>query len=346
MARSHFTLAALVASAVPDFDPVMVTPLREGFEADYESALVADAAGRAVIVRLPTSRSVELSLANELRSLDVLTAGVRSRLGFEIPVVCGRAPVGNTFGLVFEQLPGSTVRLGDVLAGTVVPVAVGRAIASIHDVPTKVVSDAGLSFVSAAGAQQQSRDVVERAVATSMVPERLAQRWTRAVTSATMWQFEPTVIHGSLSPSNFLFGADSVSAVQGWGTLHVGDPARDLAWASNADPAAVDEIFEAYHDVRLSSADPHLRKRAFLYSELEIARWLLHGVTERSEDIVEDATDMMARLLETIGADPDNAVGTDTRPVMTVSEVQTMLSAHDDDDTVEIDVVSSATERD
>lgn len=340
MARSHFTLAALVASAVPDFDPVLVTPLREGFEADYESALVADAGGSTVIVRLPTSRASELALANELRSLDALTVGVRSRLSFEIPVVCGRAPVGNTFGLVFEQLPGNPLRLGDVLGGTVVPIAVGRAIASIHDLPTKVISDAGLSYVSAAGAQQQSRDVVDRARATNAVPERIAERWTRAVASPTMWQFEPTVIHGGLSADHFLFGTDSVAAIQGWGTLHVGDPARDLAWSSNAEGTAVDDIFAAYQDVRLSSADPHLRKRAFLYAELEIARWLLHGVTQRSAEIVDDATDMLARLLETISGDTENVVGTDTRPVLTVKEVEDML-----DDTVEINLVAPA-ERD
>lgn len=334
MARSHFTLAALVASAVPDFDPVLVTPLREGFDADYESALVANGDGRAVIVRLPTSRASESSLANELRSLDVLTVGVRSRLGFDIPVICGRAPVGNTFGLVFERLPGNPLRLGDVIGGTVVPVAVGRAIASIHDLPTKVVSDAGLSYVSAAGAQQLSRDLVERAIGTHVVPDRLAERWTRAVHSTVMWQFEPTVIHGSLSADSFLFGADSVSGIQGWGSLHIGDPARDLAWSSHAEGAAVDEIFEAYQDVRLSSADPHLRKRAFLYSELEIARWLLHGVTARNAEIVEDATDMMARLVETISGDSENVVGTDTRPVLSVSQVEDML-----DDTVEINVV-------
>ena len=325
MARSHFTLAALVVSAVPDFDPARVTPLTSGMDADFESALVTDLNGREVIVRLPTSRSTEQALSNEVRALEILTVGVRSRLGFEVPTVCGRAPMGNTFGLVFDRPPGDAVHLGDVIAGTVVPAAIGRSMAAIHELPANLVSDAGLSYVSATAAQQRARDIVERAVGTNMLPAVLETRWSRAVVDARIWQFDPTVIHGSLGIGNFLFGEDSVSAIQGWGSLHVGDPAVDLMWLTNAEPAATDEAFQAYHDVRLSSTDPNIRRRAVLYSELEIAKWLLHGVRERSAEIVEDATEMMNRLVSTIDEEPVNSVGVGTEPIMTVVEVEDML---------------------
>ena len=325
MARSHFTLAALVVSAVPDFDPARVTPIASGIDADYESALVTDHAGRAVIVRLPTSRDTEQSLSHELRALEILTAGVRSRLGFELPTVCGRAPMGNTFGLVFDVLPGDPLHLGDLMAGTVVPEAIGRAIASIHELPANLVSDAGLSYVSATAAQQRARDTVERAVATNMLPAELETRWSRAVVDTRIWQFEPTVIHGSLGVANFLFGNDSVSAIQGWGALHVGDPALDMMWLTNAEETAGDEAFHAYQQVRLSSADPSVRRRAVLYSELEIAKWLLHGVREKNTEIVEDANSMMERLVATIEAEPVNSVGVGTEPIMTITDVERML---------------------
>jgi hypothetical protein len=325
MARSQFTLAALVVSAVPDFDPARVTPLATGIDADFESALVTDPTGRAVIVRLPTSRATEQSLTHELRALEILTAGVRSRLGFELPNVCGRAPMGNTFGLVFDLLPGDVLQMGDIMAGTVVPAALGRAIATIHELPANLVSDAGLSYVSATAAQQRAREIVERAAGTNMLPDTLETRWSRAVVDTKIWQFDPTVIHGSLGVGNFLFGEDSVSAVQGWGTLHVGDPALDLMWLTNADDAAAGEAFQAYQQVRLSSADPNVRRRAVLYSELEIAKWLLHGVRERNTEIVEDANDMMERLVSTIGEEPVNTVGVGTEPIMTVNDVEHML---------------------
>ncbi|MCF8541058.1 MAG: phosphotransferase [Aurantimicrobium sp.] len=325
MARSQFTLAALVVSAVPDFDPARVTPVTSGIDADFESALVTDPTGRAVIVRLPTSRATEQALTHELRALEILTAGVRSRLGFELPNVCGRAPMGNTFGLVFDLLPGDVLQMGDIMAGTFVPAALGRAIASIHELPANLVSDAGLSYVSATAAQQRAREIVERAAATNMLPDALETRWSRAVVDSKIWQFDPTVIHGSLGVGNFLVGEDSVSAVQGWGTLHVGDPALDLMWLTNADESAGDEAFHAYQQVRLSSADPNVRRRAVLYSELEIAKWLLHGVRERNTEIVEDANDMMERLVATIGEEPVNTVGVGTEPIMTVNDVEHML---------------------
>lgn len=325
MARSQFTLAALVVSAVPDFDPARVTPLATGIDADFESALVTDPTGRAVIVRLPTSRATEQALTHELRALEILTAGVRSRLGFELPTVCGRAPMGNTFGLVFDLLPGDVLQMGDIMPGTVVPAALGRAIASIHELPANLVSDAGLSYVSATASQQRAREIVERAAGTNMLPDALETRWSRAVVDSKIWQFDPTVIHGSLGAANFLFGEDSVTAIQGWGTLHVGDPALDLMWLTNAEEASANEAFHAYQQVRLSSADPNVRRRAVLYSELEIAKWLLHGVRERNTDIVEDAHDMMERLVATIGEEPVNTVGVGTEPIMTVNDVEHML---------------------
>jgi hypothetical protein len=62
-----------------------------------------------------------------------------------------------------------------------------------------------------------------------------------------------------------------------------------------------------------------------LYSELESAKWLLHGVRERNTEIVEDANDMMERLVETIGEEPVNTVGVGTEPIMTVNDVEHML---------------------
>jgi hypothetical protein len=62
-----------------------------------------------------------------------------------------------------------------------------------------------------------------------------------------------------------------------------------------------------------------------LYSELEIAKWLLHGVREHNTEIVEDANAMLEQLVATIGEEPVSTVGVGTEPIMTVNDVEHML---------------------
>ncbi|MFA9276727.1 MAG: phosphotransferase [Rhodoluna sp.] len=325
MARSHITLAALATAAVPGFDPVQAQAFSTGMHGDFFAAIVTDATGRELIVRVPNSAEAEAQLGAEKYALETMTAGIRSRLSFDVPTLVGRAPIGKTFGLVFEFLHGHQLTLAEFTAESGLPTSIGTSIASIHSLPTHFVSDAGLPFFSAQDIQRQTRDLVSKAQGTALLPAALSARWQEAVNDSSLWLFDPTVIHGSLGADSFIAGTDSVSGVLGWAALRVGDPASDMHWIINAPVESQDAAFAAYGDSRHSLVDPKLRQRATLYSELELARWLLHGVEQKSPEIVDDAIDMLDRLVDSVHQENTNAIGTDTAPVLTVTEVVELL---------------------
>ena len=133
------------------------------------------------------------------------------------------------------------------------------------------------------------------------------------------------MIHGSVNADSFLVGEDSLSAVLGWAALRVGDPAWDLHWLINVDADAQDSAFGAYAAARRSSADPKLRQRATLYSELELARWLLHGVDEKSPEIVDDAINMLDRLVDSVHSETSSPIGPGSEKALSVTQVVELL---------------------
>jgi hypothetical protein len=72
--------------------------------------------------------------------------------------------------------------------------------------------------------------------------------------------------------------------------------------------------------------DRQLRQRATLLSELEIARWLLHGTETRSTEIVDDAVQMLSGLVDEVQKDIMNPIGPQTMPVLGVDEVERLLA--------------------
>ncbi len=84
-------------------------------------------------------------------------------------------------------------------------------------------------------------------------------------------------------------------------------------------------MFAAYEHALARPADRQLRKRARLYAELEIARWLLHGIDSRDEGIIADAEGMLDALRTTVQNDLLNPLSTDTGQIMAVEDVEAML---------------------
>jgi macrolide phosphotransferase len=108
------------------------------------------------------------------------------------------------------------------------------------------------------------------------------------------------VTNGSLTAESFLVTDDAVSGVLGWHDLRVGDPAADLAWVyGTRDDDAITSVLDAYA-TGLRSTDRQVAARARLYSELDVAKWLLHGTQSRSTEIVDDAVEMLSALLDTV----------------------------------------------
>lgn len=321
MARSHLTLAALATSAVDGLDVAGSQPFGAP-GGDFDAALLTGSDGRHWTVRVPRSERAEAEQSSDLVALRALSAGVRTRLPFAVSTFAGQVPVDGTRAVVYEFVYGSKVPLSAF--SIEYAASVGEAIAAIHALPTSFVVDAGLPAYSPVDTLRSTIALMDRAASTGLVPAALLRRWQDATEESSLWQFTPTVVNGSLGSDSFLGGDGRVTGVLGWHALRVGDPARDISWLFGGGEDIFDAAFAAYSRVR-GSVDRQLRQRALLLSELEIARWLLHGTETRSTEIVDDAVRMLSGLVDEVQKDIMNPIGPQTMPVLGVDEVERLL---------------------
>lgn len=320
MARSHLTLAALATCAVADLDIIGA----QGFGSpggDFDAAILTGRDGRHWVIRVPRSERAEQEQSADLVALRALSAGVRARLPFTVSTFAGQVPVDGTRAVVSEFVYGSKMPLGSM--SMELAASIGSAIAAIHALPPNVVIDAGLPSHSSVESLRGVVAIMDRAAATGLVPAALLSRWERASEEATLWQFTPSVINGALGSDSFLSVGDEVTGVLDWHALRVGDPAADLQWLAGASLDVADSAFAAYSRVR-GTVDRQLRQRAALLSELEIAKWLLHGTETRSTDVVDDAVGMLSALVDETSRDLMNPIGGPQVP-LGVDEVEQLL---------------------
>jgi macrolide phosphotransferase len=331
MARHHFTLAALATSALPGLEVAAAQPFSGGGTGAFDAALITSATGEHLVVRVPLSPAAAKTAAGEARALSALTPGARHRLPFDAPVVRGLLPGANGLPAAFvtTYVPGQRVRPGNVRPGGGFAASLGAAIAAVHGLPTGVVVDAGLSISSAAEVRAAVAGLVGRAAGTGRVPGLLIERWRSALDDAALWRFQPTVTHGALAAEALLSTsrgtpAEALAGVLHWADLAVGDPARDLAWALSLDEAA-ETVLTGYAAARRGGVDTDLHRRALLHAELELARWLLHGVDARRRDVVDDAGALLQNLVRAVEQRTAASLAHRTAPVLSVGEVERML---------------------
>lgn len=325
MARSHLTLAALAASAVPDLAVSGARSYTLGGSGDFDAALLSGRDGSTSIIRVPASQAAETEQSADLVALRALTAGIRSRLPFDVPRYLGQAPVGGTRAIVYDFLPGHHISVEEVPPGDGLAGSIGHAIAAIHALPTNFVGEAGLPVLSATECHTSATSLIESAASTGLLPVALRDRWRDAAGDHSLWQFQPTVINGSLTADSFLVEDESVTAVLGWSALRVGDPARDLHWLLAMNPEAAEGALGAYASTRQVATDRQFTQRAMLYAELEVARWLLHGRELRDQSIVDDAVQMLDGLVDRVHSQSVSALSTATGPILAVDDVEAML---------------------
>jgi len=336
MARHHFTLAALATSAVPGLEVAASQPFSGGGTGAFDAALVTSAAGEHLVVRVPLSRAAGRTAAAEAQALAALTPGARHRLPFDVPAVRGvlAGAGGLPAAFVTTYIPGQRVRPGNVRAGGAFAASLGAAIAAVHALPTGVVLDAGLQVASAAEVRAGVAGLVARAAGTGRVPGLLVDRWRSALDDAVLWRFQPTVTHGALAAEALLSTgrgtpAESLAGVLHWADLAIGDPARDLAWALSLGDAA-ETVLTGYAAARRGGVDTDLHRRALLHAELELARWLLHGVDARRPDVVDDAGGLLQNLVRAVEQRTAASLEHRTAPVLSVGEVERMLDEQRD----------------
>lgn len=323
MATNPFTLAALATTAVEGLAVSGATD--DGSDHEFERAAATTTDSRVVSIVVPRTPTALSRMRQEADALAAASDGVRERLPFEMPSLLGRGPIGKSELFVWSRLGGSPMSL-DRIDAPGLAASVGMAVARIHDLPTSVVADAGLPHRQSWRVREDLLRVFDKAAQTGKVPSGLLERWERAADNAELWQFTPTVVHGDLGAPAIHIDLDRVSGINGWHSLSVGDPARDLAWVlGSAAFDAVDEVFASYTSER--SADRHLRARAMLHAELDIARWLLYGVSADDQTTIDDAVSMMRALVERVDDPQDESVQLQPERLntMDLSEVEQLL---------------------
>ncbi len=331
MPRHRFTLAALATLAVPGLDVAVARTFTGGGEGQYDAALLSDGRGAHSVVRVPVDAAAAQRLDAEARALAALTPGVRARLPFAAPVVLGA--VQKPRATVSTYVEGSRLQPAAVLLDGPLAASVGRAIAAVHDLPAGIVADAGLPVATAADCARDVEQLVQRADSCGDVPLELVNRWSAAVADPALWRFRPVVVHGAMAAECVLVGpgtsgAEQVTGLLGWSALTVGDPARDLAWCLGLPvPGAPSAVLGAHAAARPQDADPTLPQRALLYAELELVRWLLHGLERRDAAVTEDAVQMLEALLASVLEQTAGSLGHDRSRPLSLAEVERMLDA-------------------
>jgi macrolide phosphotransferase len=292
-ARSPLALAALASAAIRGMEPVH-THRVEASADDVDCAVIEDNLKRTWVVRAPRTTAAGVRMEQESQLLDRLM----SWLPFGLPRPEGSAPLpGGGRAVVHRQLPGRPVRPLELVHRPGLAAAYGRVVAAVHDLPVRLVEEAGLPVYSAEEYRFRRLAELDRAAATGEVPTRLLTRWEKAVEEVGAWRFVPCCVHGDLAGENVLVEGETVTGVTEWSETRVADPADDLAWlAIGTVEPALDGVLGAYTAARRDPPDPALRRRARLSGEFALARWLLHGVSTDDATIVEDAVQMLTDL--------------------------------------------------
>jgi aminoglycoside phosphotransferase (APT) family kinase protein len=299
--RSPLALAALACAAVRGLEPVAAAA-RVSHDPEVDAADVEDDLGRRWVVRVPRTTTAAARLDAEAR----LVAGLAGWLPFSVPELAGRAPLPDgTSAAVTRALAGEPLDPAALVPGPGLATALGRSIAAVHDLPERVVEEAGLPVYTAEQYRLRRLAEVDRAASTGHIPAGLLARWEKAIEEAGAWRFMPCVVHGDLATETVLTEHADVAGVLEWGEARVADPADDLAWVvAAADEAATESVLEAYANTRRSPVDRDLARRARLASELACARWLLHGVGADDADVVDDAVAMLTDLDAAVDGHP------------------------------------------
>ena len=299
--RSPLALAALACAAVPGLEPVHARRL-DGTADDVDAAVVDDNLKRQWVVRAPKNTAAGVRMDSEAQLIDRLTSWVP----FALPRIEGTAPLrSGGRAVVHRQLPGRPLRPVELVHRPGLTAALGRAVATVHDLPPRLVEEAGMPCYTADEYRYRRLAEVDRAAATGQVPAGLLARWERAVEEVGAWRFVPCCVHGDLAMDNVLVSGDEITAVMEWSEARVADPADDLAWlAIGSAERSLDGVLSAYTAARRERPDHDLRRRARLAGELACARWLLHGVSRDDDGIVGDAATMLSSLAQAVDGEP------------------------------------------
>lgn len=301
MAKSPLILAALATDAAPTLNFNSVKPIGNP-DGLFESALLTESStGLHYTIKMPRNKVAGLALDTELAVIRSFTEERRARLPFEITKLIGSTTdVDGLRAMVFSFVYGEPIDLGSTSADDPLTESIGKALAAIHNLPSEIVENAGLPSYSVQDSIRIRVAELDKARETGRLPRILNDRWEQAFEDVSLFRYQPCVIHNDLMGESMLELDGQVSGVLHWTGLRIGDPAEDFAWilgSENYDAAY--SVLLAYQSDR-PAADPNIKQRATLYSELQIVRWLMFSLKNNDDENVNAALEMLMALAQEV----------------------------------------------
>lgn len=295
MGKSPLILAALAADAVPRLGFSRLGQLHRLGNLLRQELLGND--NRDYEVLYPATPAGKSELAAEVNVLTLLKG---AQFDFEIPSMLGqtldqqRNPVA-----VLSRVLGEFPQPHKLVPGPFTE-SFAIALAQIHSLPTSYFSDAGLPEFDSATILHSRVAELDQMASTGRVPAALLGRWERAMEDVTLFRFHPTVIHGSISDAAIrVSGGREGSRLLGltdWSGLRIADPAEDFWWIAGGTILETAQDLTARYQAIRQAADVNILRRAMLYSELQLGRWLLYCLQQGAEDEIAQAEDGLSEL--------------------------------------------------
>lgn len=292
--KSWPAVAALATVAVPGLQVhSLCEPQR--IDEDYQVCGIQDEQGQHWTVTVALRQSAGAALEAQLQVLLELS---RADLGFEVAKPAGFARLKEGQVLVHRQLGGTPLNEEDLNTPYMIT-EIGHSLAALHAASPALISRSGMPVYTSEQVRQRYLTQLDEGATTGLLPAELYERWEGLLSDISLWRFNPTVIHGSLHHECVYARAGKVSALVDFAEAQVGDPARDFAgiWPL-IDPELQNRLLKAYRDSGGGNGDSTLQTRIELTSELALLQWLLHGHHTATREIITDAQQMMADLLE------------------------------------------------
>ena len=297
----------LTAWAVAEIPSLEIDGYRDSSTTEFDRVTCRTSDDRVISISSPlTAPAADLQNA-EHRVGQLLGAGVRERLPFGVPHTLAAGSHDKRRIVVTEETSGSPLSSVKDTRGAIPSLAV--AIAAIHSLPASIVTRNVIPATTSLDSLRDAAGIIDRAHQTTKVPSALLDRWDAAIEDAEMWQFTPTITHGNLDFDAVLVDGTTVSGVINWAGARVADPADDL-WRVFAQFGADDAAeFMNHYSAERPTNDQRLAHRARFASELDVARWLIHGADSNDDGIVADATAMLNVLLTAVTDNPATDLG-------------------------------------
>ena len=323
MALSPIMLTAWAVAKVPS---LQIDGYRETSIAGLDRVTCRTADDAVITIASPTTAEAAAVQDREHAAGKLLSAGVRERLGFDVPHTLAAGLMDQRRIVVTEEVQGTPLSsLRDVKPALT---SLAHALANLHSLPTNIVKRNSIPSQTSLDCLRDAAGLIDRAHQTTRVPSPLLDRWDAAIEDTELWQFTPTITHGAIEFDSVLVDGSDVVGIINWTSASVGDPAADVKAVVGPMPPEVSALFVQEYSERRGATDRRIGHRARFLAELGIAEWLVHAVDVNDEALVDQAVAMLTALVTSVTDNPAMSLGSvPAKPVNLVVDLDSGAEA-------------------